>query len=80
MECSDDLFKIDTNVESITFKILHTLEEISGSSDLALVTKPSQGGAQRWRLEAWQGALFCGGGGKHLFLGAGGGSIWTPPA
>ena len=40
MECSDDLFKIDGQVEGITFKILHMLEEISGSSDLANVTKP----------------------------------------
>ena len=39
MECSDDLFKIDTQVEGVTFKILHILEDISGSSDLAVVTK-----------------------------------------
>lgn len=45
MECSDDLFKIDSAVETITFKMLNTLEEIAGTSDLAVVTKPSTGGA-----------------------------------
>jgi len=45
MECSDDLFKIDGQVESITFKILNMLEEISGSTDLANVTKPGGTGS-----------------------------------
>jgi len=47
MECSDDLFKIDSAVETITFKMLNTLEEIAGTSDLAVVTKPSTGGQQQ---------------------------------
>eukprot|EP00670_Eutreptiella_braarudii_P006432 CAMPEP_0174287608 /NCGR_PEP_ID=MMETSP0809-20121228/16585_1 /TAXON_ID=73025 ORGANISM="Eutreptiella gymnastica-like, Strain CCMP1594" /NCGR_SAMPLE_ID=MMETSP0809 /ASSEMBLY_ACC=CAM_ASM_000658 /LENGTH=375 /DNA_ID=CAMNT_0015384245 /DNA_START=116 /DNA_END=1243 /DNA_ORIENTATION=- len=46
MECSDDLFKIDTQVEGVTFKILHILEDISGSSDLAVVTKAGAQGQQ----------------------------------
>jgi len=46
LECSDDLLKIDTQVESIVFKVLGILEDIDGSTDLAVVSKPTSAGQQ----------------------------------
>eukprot|EP00995_Heteronema_vittatum_P008061 NODE_322_length_1483_cov_868.148536_g233_i0.p1 GENE.NODE_322_length_1483_cov_868.148536_g233_i0~~NODE_322_length_1483_cov_868.148536_g233_i0.p1 ORF type:complete len:382 (-),score=144.41 NODE_322_length_1483_cov_868.148536_g233_i0:259-1404(-) len=45
MECSDDLFKIDSTVEAVSFKMLSALEEVSGTNDCAFVVPA--GGQQR---------------------------------
>eukprot|EP00906_Rhabdomonas_costata_P019855 RCo028885 len=53
LECSDDLMKIDTQVEGTTFKVLSILEDISGSQDVAAVNEPSGGTTITKRTEEY---------------------------
>eukprot|EP00993_Chasmostoma_nieuportense_P001380 NODE_2267_length_1228_cov_160.444142_g2155_i0.p1 GENE.NODE_2267_length_1228_cov_160.444142_g2155_i0~~NODE_2267_length_1228_cov_160.444142_g2155_i0.p1 ORF type:complete len:393 (+),score=129.41 NODE_2267_length_1228_cov_160.444142_g2155_i0:113-1180(+) len=46
MGCSDDLVKVDSTTEAITYKLLHMLEEVHGTKDVAIVTRNVPGGGR----------------------------------